>query len=475
MIFIHSKIKKLISAYLDNEASEKEKNLVEEHLKKCTFCRKYYEGLQKLSSTLGKYKEEELSPDLEQRIKSSFLGEKYKGVAKMKNKKLIFGISSGALAILLMFVFVGHMQNYLWRSVQGRLQSAADGIESYEYEPITDAKRLAKTVVTGEQYSSGLPSGYDKRTRITDFNVVEKKANAYVPSVSSRIQLMATRDAVEKNAAWVTTTDDNSANWSSDGGGSYNTPRSVAAIESAAQEGPIVIVEPYLPATGKEDKLIRNAQATLEVENIQKVYDEIVKIGKGKNGYLAAANFNESTSGRISAQIILRVPKEKFEETIDEVRKLGQVKRFDISSIDVSQDYSALVSELNTIKTVYDKIADKLKEKKTDIQQAIRLESELTPIAKRIEAIRNKISEYDNLISVSTITINLYEVSWRLMIQESIKETKQRFVVFVSGLLRNSINLLPVLVIICVVGVIAIVLTKKLIRVIKNLFTKKSS
>ncbi|MDD4183757.1 MAG: zf-HC2 domain-containing protein, partial [Candidatus Omnitrophica bacterium] len=251
MIFIHSRIKKLISAYLDNEVSGKEKNLVEEHLKKCTFCRKYYEGLQKLSSTLGKYKEEELSPDLEQRIKSNFLGKKYKGVAKMKNKKLIVGISSGALAILLMFVFVGHMQHYSWYSVWGRLQNSADRIKSYEYEPAVGAKRLAKTVVTDEQYSPGLPCGYDKRTRISDLNLVRQQGvNAYVPSVTSGVQHMATsRNMVEKDEPWITTTDYNSANWSGfEKGGRYNKPLSPEAIERAAQGGPIVIVEPYLPA-----------------------------------------------------------------------------------------------------------------------------------------------------------------------------------------------------------------------------------
>jgi predicted branched-subunit amino acid permease len=61
------------------------------------------------------------------------------------------------------------------------------------------------------------------------------------------------------------------------------------------------------------------------------------------------------------------------------------------------------------------------------------------------------------------------------MIQESVKETKQHFVAFVSGLLKNSVVLLPVLAIICVAGVVCIALAKKLIRVIKNLFTKKSS
>jgi gas vesicle protein len=455
-------MKKLISAYLDNEVSEKEKNLVEEHLKKCTFCRKYCENLRKLSSALNKYIEEDLSPDLEQRIKKNFLGEKYKGVAKMKNKKLIFGISSGALAILIMFVFVGHIYNYAKRSVCG-IYNESSG-------------------VMGSQYSSDLSFARKQPRAFSVYNANKARSTTgNFPAITALNGSKAREyEMVQDDEPWITTTDNSSAGWRSGIGGNYQSkPLSVAAIKSAAnelsQEGPIVIVEPYLPATGKEDKLIRNADATLEVKDIQKVYDEIVKIGKGKNGYLAAANFNESANGRVNAQIILRVPKEKFEETIDEVRKLGQVKRFDIHSVDVSQDYNALVSELNTIKTVYDKIADKLKEKKTDIQQAIRLESELTPIAKRIAAIRNKISEYDNLISVSTITINLYEVSWKLMIQESVKETKQRFVAFVSSLLKNSITLLPLLVIICVVVIVCVVLTKKLVSAIKNIFTKKTS
>ncbi|MFA5008594.1 MAG: DUF4349 domain-containing protein [Candidatus Omnitrophota bacterium] len=466
MIFIHSKIKKIISAYLDNEVSEKEKNLVEEHLKKCTFCRKYYENLQRLSSALNKYKEEELSSDLEQRIKNNFLGGKYKGVAKMKNKKLIVGISSGALAILLMFVFVGHIQN----SIQKRIHNA--------YLELSGEKQY-ESVSGGEEYSSSIGDGsvinsqYPQARKVEKWRDLNRSQGSLEDSKASRKSIYA-----DSNKAWMATSGKYAAGYAGhDYAYQLNVPSEslIKPSITGVEEGPIVIVEPYLPATGKEDKLIRNAYATLEVENIQKVYDEIVKVGKGKNGYLAAANFNESTSGRVNAQIILRVPKEKFEETIDEIRKLGQVKRFDIHSIDVSQDYSSLVSELNTIKTVYDKIAEKLKEKKTDIQGAIRLESQLSPIAKRIEAIRSKIAEYDNLIAVSTITINLYEVSWKLMIQESLKETKQRFVAFVASLLKNSVTLLPLLAIVCVIGFVCVALAKKLISVVKKIFTKKSS
>ena len=196
-MFTHFKIKRLISAYLDNEVSEKEKNLVEEHLKKCTFCRKYYESLQKLSSTLGKYKEEELSPDLEQRIKSNFLGEKYKGVAKMKNKRLIFGISSGALAILIMFVFVGHLQSYLKHSLE-------EG-----HAPIDEI---------GKQYSPGSASRQDKmyyNRTLPLAEVTNKDA-----SIQGKIVLEGMKQT-QYSARRIKSldTDNSSAVWLSQGGG----------------------------------------------------------------------------------------------------------------------------------------------------------------------------------------------------------------------------------------------------------------
>jgi hypothetical protein len=469
MIFVHLKMKKLISAYLDNEVNAKEKNLVEEHLKKCVFCRKHCESLQRLSSTLARYKEEELSPDLEQRIKNNFLGEKYKGVAKMKGKKLVIGISSGALAILLMFVFVGGLQKYLKRNMDGKLQSIRQ--EQGEQWVATDA-------VSRANYHSVTVNGDN----------IGFSGNYHAKSAKPALQERAVAEDARKSLFsenWINQAKDNTAEYAStttqNGGfsGSVYSPNEIQPVSEPSvvplEQGPIVIVEPYIPATGKEDKLIRNADIILEVKNIQQVYDEMVKIGKGKNGYLANADFNTSSNGRITAKIVLRVPKEKFEETIDAIKQLGQIKGLDIHSVDVSQSYNALVSELNTVKTIYDKIADKLKEKKTDIQQAIQFESQLTPIAERLAAIRNKISELDNLISVSTITINLYEISWNLMIQESIKETQQHFAQFVSSLIRNSIGLLPLILLGCFVSIACIACVAKLIRVMKKLFTKKSS
>jgi hypothetical protein len=451
-MFKHLKIKKLISAYLDKEVTEQQKALVESHLKKCPACSKYFQDLQKLGPVLSQYKSEEVSPDLEQKIKNNFLGNKYKEVAKMSRRKLLVGASSGALAILLMFVLVGGLQKEFRRSVQGRMSSTADEISSVQYEPVASRGHNYREAEYGSKISDS--GGSDK--------------------------------------PWITTHEESSADYSSSwaGSGGYaasGSNRRIKALEgekvtgalqksiSPEGQGPIVIIEPYLPATGKEDKLIRNAVLGLEVKNVQESYDAVIKIAKDKKGYLAKAEFNEQATGKTGAQVILRVPKDNFEEAINEIRKLGEVKNFNINSMDISQNYNALVSELNTIKTVYDKIAEKLKEKKTDIDRAINLESQLTPIAKRIEAIRNQIVQYDNLISMPTITVNLHATSWELLWAENIKQARQRLAELFSGLVRGLIELLPAILIGLVVIALFLPVILALYKAIKKAFQKKSS
>lgn len=52
----HQKIKKLLFPYLEEELSEKEKESVEEHLKRCPECRQELEKIKKLEEIMGKMK-----------------------------------------------------------------------------------------------------------------------------------------------------------------------------------------------------------------------------------------------------------------------------------------------------------------------------------------------------------------------------------------------------------------------------------
>ncbi len=123
----HIKIRELISVDYDGQTSAEEKQVVEQHLKDCPQCRKYAEGFPKLSAALHAWPNEDLSPDLEQKIQGRLQRMKSKEGTQMKTKPGLLAVGGGGL-IAAFLVLVVSMQVYTQRGLQGRLRDAADNI-----------------------------------------------------------------------------------------------------------------------------------------------------------------------------------------------------------------------------------------------------------------------------------------------------------------------------------------------------------
>ncbi|MCP4651802.1 MAG: DUF3520 domain-containing protein [Candidatus Omnitrophica bacterium] len=119
-------MKKLISAYIDGEVSFNQREALRGHLKSCKNCNDYYQQLKKMSDILPSYKDEEISLDLEQKIKQDFLGDKYKGVMAMR-KKIFISAGSVALVMMLVFVMVGS-QTFIKKGFQGKMLGSTQRI-----------------------------------------------------------------------------------------------------------------------------------------------------------------------------------------------------------------------------------------------------------------------------------------------------------------------------------------------------------
>ncbi|MBU2102455.1 MAG: von Willebrand factor type A domain-containing protein [Candidatus Omnitrophica bacterium] len=150
MMFIHLKIKKLISAYIDSEVTREEKNLVETHLAACSRCRKYYQKLQKVSATIQEWENEDVSSDLELKIRQKLLSQNVKG-GTMKKTKLFVGLTSGALATLLVFILAG--QVYMHRTQpQSQPRTASEKAEQQNTQrgPVTQQPPPAQSLELGK-------------------------------------------------------------------------------------------------------------------------------------------------------------------------------------------------------------------------------------------------------------------------------------------------------------------------------------
>lgn len=176
----HIKYKQLISVYFDGEANPQDKIIVEKHLSECTECSKYYQELHKLSSSIKKWSNESLSPDLEQKINSSLSSSTNREDKKMKKPSTTFKTSVGGGVVVTLLICVFAIHNYSQRALQTRVRDAAIYLAAQTSGPAQTSQHKAYSLEVAAKLNKDNLSGMKpfKRTEtVTKFKESEKSIN----------------------------------------------------------------------------------------------------------------------------------------------------------------------------------------------------------------------------------------------------------------------------------------------------------
>jgi hypothetical protein len=142
--------------------------------------------------------------------------------------------------------------------------------------------------------------------------------------------------------------------------------------------------------------LIYTANVTLAVFEALKGLDAVEKLALEHGGYLVR---------RTDRQIVVRVPAEKFQDTLAAVSKLGDELHRDVSVQDVTAQFRDLETRLKNLVAVRDRLQGLLAKAK-NVPEALQVERELTRVTGQIEQIKGRLKLYRELIAFSTISVS---------------------------------------------------------------------
>lgn len=154
--------------------------------------------------------------------------------------------------------------------------------------------------------------------------------------------------------------------------------------------------------------VIRTATITLAVENTIEATTSVRNLATTKGGFV----FSSTTyidRGYNYAQLTIRIPSDRFDDTISELRSAGwvsEVIREESGSQDVSAEFVDNESRLAALQETQRRYMELLSDADT-IDEILRLESELTNIRTQIESIQGRQNYLAEMTSFSTITVNL--------------------------------------------------------------------
>lgn len=180
--------------------------------------------------------------------------------------------------------------------------------------------------------------------------------------------------------------------------------------QSAAQVSLTEAEQSKTAPTAIERKIIRNADLTLEADVPEESLQKITAIAESRGGFVIESQASSSSSDVTKRDIVtltVRVPAEKFTESLEEIRKVSnRVVLENIKGQDVTEEFVDVEARLKTKKALEEQFLEIMKQSKT-VADTLNVQKELATVRGEIEQIEGRKRFLENQTSLSTIKIRL--------------------------------------------------------------------
>ncbi len=167
------------------------------------------------------------------------------------------------------------------------------------------------------------------------------------------------------------------------------------------------------PLENTSQKLVYNANYTLDTYAFTDDYNKIVAAVKEAKGYIS----NEKMSGNqpeeygdagrtVTMQI--RIPVDQYEAFADKLNGIGEIVDKQLSTEDITKNYYDTEARIEMLQERYNKLDEYLK-KATKMEDIISLETEMSQILYDLDTLKGDKRYMDNLVQYSTFNITMTE------------------------------------------------------------------
>lgn len=184
-----------------------------------------------------------------------------------------------------------------------------------------------------------------------------------------------------------------------------SAPESRSAEQSTANSGAGV------SAAAIERIVIKNADLAIVVADVEGRMKNIQVMAQQMGGFVVSSNLYQSyTNTNIKvpeAQIVVRVPSEKLEDAMNQIKKdTVEIQAENISGQDVTAEYVDLQSRLKNFESAESQLNEILK-KATDTTDVVNIFNQLVYYREQIELVKGQIKYYEEAAALSAITVHI--------------------------------------------------------------------
>lgn len=355
--------KNLLSSYIDKDINEIDKNELEKHLTACEECMDEYQLLLNVVKNCNNIEEVELPINFHDE-----LHEKLKASNNKKSIRKYF--------------------RFNWKWAAGIAAVFIIAIVSITQLPNLTQKDMAENEEANYRY--GIATGSSAPA--------EAPAEAAEGGAHERENVNFTMDSIQSN--------DGAANNEDLSMFSIDYDENKKAKETVVEESQFY-----------DRKIIVNGSISLEVIDFDNSMKFITDLVKKYGGYVENSNVDNNSSYYVEGKnkkikngnISIRIPSDKFQIVLDEVKAIGEVINENTNSIDISDVYYDTASRIENLKVQESRLRELLVLAK-NVEEILKIENELNRVRSDIDLMSTDIKRWDKQVSMSSLYINLREM-----------------------------------------------------------------
>jgi len=155
-------------------------------------------------------------------------------------------------------------------------------------------------------------------------------------------------------------------------------------------------------------KVIKNGEVELRVERdtFGESVDEVMLLARRFGGSVQSTAIDDSGDGR--GTVIVRVPSDRFEDALTELRDIGRIESQFVDTQDVTDEFVDLEARIRNARTAERVLLD-LMDEATTIADTIRVQNQLERVQENIERMRGRLRVLEDQTSFSTLAVDVVE------------------------------------------------------------------
>ena len=176
------------------------------------------------------------------------------------------------------------------------------------------------------------------------------------------------------------------------------------AYASQAPSGGASTLDPELQSL-LDRKIIQSTSIDIHVDDVGHEFAEIISIATINGGFVASSTFSNVDDEQV-ADLTIRVPSDRYQTVLAQIRGMGEVQRESSDANDVSEEYTDLQARIRTLEATERRYLELLAEA-NGINEILLVQDRLDFVRGQIEQIQGRINLLEQLTDLTTITVHL--------------------------------------------------------------------